>query len=263
MSAETTTVPGPASTQVHRRRAGHTLIALALLLGGGLAAACSSDDSVTATSTSASSTVPTGTSSRPTTSSASGSTTVPGTGTSTAPTTAATAVPPATTASTAVIPRITTAPPGPTFEPATAVVEQHFPGTNRLAVLTDVRLGRNDGFDRVVFQFRNNDSLPGYLVDYRPLPLTADPSDLPLVITGDHGLVVRMQAASRFRMDTDYSLVYPGPSTVTASADGVTEVVLRGDFEAMLSWVIGVRGARPFRVFTLNGPPRLVVDIAT
>lgn len=260
MPTETTAVSPPTPARPRRRRVGHALIALALLLGSGAAASCSSDDSATPSGISVSSSTPTGTSSRPTTSSTSGSTTVPAPSTSAGPTTIAE---PTTTATTLVIPPTTTAPPGPAFQPATAVVEQNFPGTNRLAVLTDVRLGRNDGFDRVVFQFRDEDALPGYLVDYRPLPLTADPSDLPLVITGDHGLVVRMQAASRFRMDTDYALLYPGPSTVTGSADAVTEVVLRGDFEALLSWVIGVRGGRPFRVFTLSGPPRLVVDIAT
>jgi len=268
MTTETTAVTPRVSARMLRRRSGHALIALSLLLGGGLAAACSSDDSATTSSTSAGSTsaggtsaggsAPTGTSSRPGTSTVPGSTTVTGSGTST---TTATVAP--TTGSTAVIPPTTTAVPGPPFEPATTVVKHDFPGTNRLAVLTDVRLGRNEGFDRVVFEFRRDDTLPGYLVDYRPLPLTADPSDLPLVITGDHGLVVRMQAASRFSMDTDYALIYPGPSTVTGSANAVTEVVLRGDFEAMLSWVIGVRGARPFRVFTLSGPPRLIVDIAT
>lgn len=260
MTTETTAVSPPAPARPQRRRAGHALIALALLLGSGAAASCSSDDSATPSGTSVSSSTPMGTSSRPTTSSTSGSTTVPAPSTSAGPTTIAATT---TTATTPAIPPTTTAPPGPAFQPATAVVEQNFPGTNRLAVLTDVRLGRNDGFDRVVFQFRDDDALPGYLVDYRPLPLTADPSDLPLVITGDHGLVVRMQAASRFRMDTDYALLYPGPSTVTGSGNAVTEVVLRGDFEALLSWVIGVRGGRPFRVFTLSGPPRLVVDIAT
>jgi len=164
---------------------------------------------------------------------------------------------------TTVAPSTTTTIEGPPFLAATAVAQRQFPGTNALAVLTDVRIGRHTGYDRVVFQFRDNDALPGYLVDYRPLPVTADPSDLPLTVTGDHALVVRMQAASRFDFDNGLTQVYTGPNTVTGSAAAVTEVVLRGDFEAMLSWVIGLRGARPFRVTTLTGPPRIVVDVAT
>jgi hypothetical protein len=42
----------------------------------------------------------------------------------------------------------------------------------------------------------------------------------------------------------------------------VTEVKSAGDFEAVLTWVAGVRTQQPFRVQVLDGPPRLVVDIA-
>ena len=147
--------------------------------------------------------------------------------------------------------------------PADAEVNGAFPGSNVPAVLVAVRVGRNDGYDRVVFEFRPGDALPGYLVGYVPLPVRADPSDLPIEISGDHALVVRMQAASRFDFDRDATLVYPGPSRLAGTGVAVSEVVLRGDFEALLSWVVGMRGARPFRVSTLGSPPRVVVDVAT
>jgi hypothetical protein len=35
-----------------------------------------------------------------------------------------------------------------------------------------------------------------------------------------------------------------------------------GDFEAVLTWVAGIRSEQPFRVEVLDSPPRLVVDIA-
>lgn len=147
------------------------------------------------------------------------------------------------------------------LEPA-GTTARSFPGTNRMAVLTAVRTGRQDGFDRVVFEFQPGDELPGYLVGYQDLPLRADPSDEPLSIRGEVALLVRMQAASRFRFE-DATLVYRGPSTVTVDGTAVTEVVLRGDFEALLSWAIGSTGRRPYRVGTLDGPPRIYVDIAT
>jgi len=152
---------------------------------------------------------------------------------------------------------------GPAFLPADAEARAAFPGSNVPAVLVAVRVGRNDGYDRVVFEFRPGDALPGYLVGYVPLPVSADPSDLPIELSGDHALVVRMQAASRFDFDRDATLVYPGPSRLAGTGVAISEVVLRGDFEALLSWVVGVRGARPFRVTTLGGPPRVVVDVAT
>jgi hypothetical protein len=53
---------------------------------------------------------------------------------------------------------------------------------------------------------------------------------------------------------------YFGPSTVTASTAEVTEVKAAGDYEAVLTWVVGLRAKVPFRVLVLDGPPRLVVD---
>ena len=39
------------------------------------------------------------------------------------------------------------------------------------------------------------------------------------------------------------------------------EVVKSGDFEATLSWGVGVRGHPLFHVFTLTSPPRVVIEI--
>ena len=40
----------------------------------------------------------------------------------------------------------------------------------------------------------------------------------------------------------------------------VTEVKAAGDYEAVLTWVVGLRAKVPFRVLVLDGPPRLVID---
>ncbi|MGV0836149.1 hypothetical protein ABQE92_11250 [Mycolicibacterium thermoresistibile] len=53
---------------------------------------------------------------------------------------------------------------------------------------------------------------------------------------------------------------YFGPSTVTADTAVITEAKEAGDFEAVLTWVVGLRAQVPFRVLVLEGPPRLVVD---
>ena len=45
------------------------------------------------------------------------------------------------------------------------------------------------------------------------------------------------------------------------STNDVTEVVKAGDFEGVLTWVIGVRTRTPFRVTTLSAPTRVVVDL--
>ena len=42
----------------------------------------------------------------------------------------------------------------------------------------------------------------------------------------------------------------------------IVELVRAGGFEAVLTWVMGLKQQTPFRVQTLTGPPRLVVDVA-
>jgi hypothetical protein len=47
---------------------------------------------------------------------------------------------------------------------------------------------------------------------------------------------------------------------VTGDTTVVTEVKAAGDFEAVLTWVVGLRYRVPFRVSVLDGPPRIVID---
>lgn len=42
----------------------------------------------------------------------------------------------------------------------------------------------------------------------------------------------------------------------------IVEVEKTGDFEAVLTWVIGLRQATDFRIVELGGPVRLVIDVA-
>jgi hypothetical protein len=53
---------------------------------------------------------------------------------------------------------------------------------------------------------------------------------------------------------------YFGPSTVNGDTAVIIEANAAGDFEAMLTWVVGLRFEEPFRVLELDGPPRLVID---
>ena len=53
---------------------------------------------------------------------------------------------------------------------------------------------------------------------------------------------------------------YFGPQAVTADTAVVTEAKAAGDFEAVLTWVVGLRSEVPFNVLVLDGPPRLVID---
>ena len=166
---------------------------------------------------------------------------------------AAPTAPTATTATTT-----TTAPPleglvdGPVVEPA---------DSDQISLLERLALGQHEGFDRVVFQFRND--LPGYRIEYVEPPIREDGSGANVKVAGDAFLLVRMELASGFDLNTDEGVVvYTGPRRIVGSRV-VREVVRTGDFEAVLSWVIGVESERQFRVLRLDDPARLVVDIPT
>lgn len=130
------------------------------------------------------------------------------------------------------------------------------------ALLERIALGRHEGYDRVVFQFKNE--LPGYRVSYVQPPLKEDGSGNPVSVAGNAIVVVRMEPASGFDLNTGEGvLVYKGPKRIEGSSAGtavVQELVRSGDFEAVLSWAIGLSDKVDFRVTTATSPSRLIVD---
>jgi hypothetical protein len=45
------------------------------------------------------------------------------------------------------------------------------------------------------------------------------------------------------------------------STNEIVEAVLSCEFEATVEWVLVVRDRLPFRVTSLTGPPRIVIDV--
>ncbi len=181
-------------------------------------------------------------------------------------TTAGTTTAGTTTAATTTAPTTTAPPPPPPGPPFGLAPESGSPqgGTFGLALLTAVRVGGHEGFDRVVFQFLPGPT-PGYRVRYVRPPIIEDPSGRTVRVAGTAFLSIRMEPASGFDLTGPRGQVYTGPARIDGSSAGgdvVEEVVLTGDFEAVMNWVIGLDGRAPFRVLRLSGPPRLVVDFA-
>jgi hypothetical protein len=131
------------------------------------------------------------------------------------------------------------------------------------ALLERVAVGHHEGYDRVVFQFQG-EGLPGYRVEYVEPPLKEDGSGNPVSIDGHAFVVVRMEPASGFDLNTGEGvLVYKGPKRIEGANAGTTvvkEVVRTGDFEAVLSWAIGLEEMVDFRVTRAADPARLIVD---
>jgi hypothetical protein len=136
------------------------------------------------------------------------------------------------------------------------------PTSDTTALLEHVAIGRHEGFDRVVFRFRN--VVPGYRITYVDPPLVEDGSGARVDVEGNAFVLIRMEPASGFDLETaEGVLVYKGPRRLSGAEAGtsvVREVVRTGDFEAVLSWAVGLDDRVDFRVTMLQGPPRLVVD---
>jgi hypothetical protein len=135
-------------------------------------------------------------------------------------------------------------------------------GPGLTALLRDVRTGRHDGYERVVFEFAN-DQVPGYSVQYVERPIIADPSGEEVSVTGDAILAVRLSWASGYDLTGDLGQVYTGSKWLPVGYPAIQELVETGDFEAVLNWVIGVRTRPAFKVTTLTDPARVVIDIAS
>jgi hypothetical protein len=127
------------------------------------------------------------------------------------------------------------------------------------ALLERVAIGRHEGFDRVVFQFRG-EGLPSYRIGYESPPFVEDGSGDPVDVDGNAFVSVRMEPASGFDLNTgEGELVYKGPRRLPGAAI-VTQAVRTGDFEAVLTWVIGLDARVPFLVTRASSPSRLIVD---
>lgn len=127
--------------------------------------------------------------------------------------------------------------------------------------VTAVRIGRHDGFDRVVYEFGGK-GVPGWKIRY-----------VDEVATQGKGDIVPVEGKSILHVLIS-GVVYPDDSGVKEysgqdplrepTARVVTEVHMLGTFEGDTQSAIGTRTDQPgFRVSVLDNPTRLVIDIAS
>jgi hypothetical protein len=133
-------------------------------------------------------------------------------------------------------------------------------GGEPAALLTDIDVEREGCVERVSFSFR--DDVPAYRIQYRPAAeaLVEDGSGARVEAEGSAFLVVRFEPAATAEANGDQLTQTFKPRRVPASGTRhVREVVKTGDFEAVLTWVIGLDEERPFRVLTAG--VRLTVEL--
>jgi hypothetical protein len=140
----------------------------------------------------------------------------------------------------------------PVPEPKTPV-QSPVEGTD--VYLTSVDTQGDNCVDHVIFGFKNAASgSPGYSITYGSPPFAQDGSGTPVAVKGSSFIVVQVKPGYGFDFVTNQP-TYTGPKRIpVAGANHVTEVVETGDFEGVLTWVIGLDSKRPFTVEATGTP---------
>jgi hypothetical protein len=132
------------------------------------------------------------------------------------------------------------------------------------SLLRVIRTGRHGGFDRIVFEFAG--PAPAYDVRY-VRRVVEDPSGRPLTLDGNATLQVVLRGATLNTTpqvpDPSSAESYKGPRRIQPDLQNVQEIALAGDFEAVLSFGVGVADRTPFRVTSRTTPARVLIDVAT
>jgi len=108
-------------------------------------------------------------------------------------------------------------------------------------------------YDRVVFEF--NDLLPLFSIDYVD-KLIGEGSGLPVPVEGAAILAVQFSPA-RAHNDGGQDTA---PGRMKLKLPIVNEIVGSGDFEAVVTYGIGLARKPQMRIITLENPNRLVID---
>ncbi|WFR71808.1 hypothetical protein P9209_24315 [Prescottella defluvii] len=126
--------------------------------------------------------------------------------------------------------------------------------------IRDIRVGKHDGFDRVVYEFGGTGT-PGWRAEIVSTA-TQQGSGKPLAVAGQGILQVLVDGSSMPFMTNVEPYSGPNPLEVENPVV-VTEVRDAGIFEGTDQTLIGLSDRNvSYRVYTLTEPTRLVVDIS-
>ncbi|MEW5808201.1 MAG: hypothetical protein AB1925_02010 [Actinomycetota bacterium] len=148
--------------------------------------------------------------------------------------------------------------PAPTPRPDAPSPDVTGTSTGGTGELVAVRVAARENADRFVMEFR--DGVPAYRVGYRPLPAHMDGSGNEIPLPGANALVEVVLTGATGNGWTEGVQTYFGPASVSGDTVVITEAKAAGDFEAVVTWAVGLRKRTPFLVSVLDGPPRLVID---
>lgn len=123
--------------------------------------------------------------------------------------------------------------------------------------ITEVRVAAQDGFDRVVLELTGDEVSLGWLGSYQD-EATESGSGAPIDVDGEAVLLVPVVGID---WTAESEQRYDGETVVGADTVTVTEVVFGALFEGEQQVFVGVQERSPYRIFALQDPARIVIDV--
>jgi hypothetical protein len=139
----------------------------------------------------------------------------------------------------------------------TAGVRDQVRTVPRPVTLRDVRVGVNQGFDRVVLEFLGS-NVPGYRVEYVDRPVHQCGSGDPTPVAGDAWLAITLRGT---QAHTDQGQATVQQRERRLQMPIVKELEFTCDFEGVVELVLGVSRPNRYRITELQNPTRLIIDI--
>jgi hypothetical protein len=128
----------------------------------------------------------------------------------------------------------------------------------------DIRTGAHSCYERIVIELADSTiptagGMPGWWVRYADGPITLGQTDDQFVeVLGDATLLVSMNA---WMPSMDGEGWVGSTDIFPTNVTHVLELRQIDNWEGQNTWAVGIDTERPFRVFTLASPTRLVVDV--
>lgn len=140
------------------------------------------------------------------------------------------------------------------------VTESEAEGDGPPVVLTDVRLGAHQGFDRIVFELAG-DGEAGWRVGYQGPPRSQGSGE-PLEVPGQAVLSITLTNIALPGDAPADAQPWSGPDRLRLDEGTVLDTLVADTlFEAHYTFFAGLDRERPFAVGLLNSPQRMVVDV--
>lgn len=124
--------------------------------------------------------------------------------------------------------------------------------------LREVRAADQSKFDRVVFEFKEAQAVPGYHVEYISMPIK-DTADRVVKLYGKAFLRVDLNPAVAHSIETGAPSL--GVREKRVNLKTVIEFKQVEDFEGVVTYALGLSRKKPFQVTEMLNPARLVIDI--